>query len=141
MTRRLFARTGFPWLPPARFKWLTAAVLLAACGGGAPYSTGGPSPGVIGTVGSEYRLHQRGAVMICYDRRTTSRAVIQKMADDICAPYDRIAKYASTLHNQCSMSAPDLASFSCVPRPGENPPPIVIRDNPSRHEVPILPGP
>ncbi|MDR3441083.1 hypothetical protein [Telmatospirillum sp.] len=104
---------------------LTAATLLAACGTEAPF------------VLSDYRQHQRGSVVVCFDDDTSTVAQAMALAEDICRQYDRTAKLHLVQPNQCSWTTPSQATFLCVARPGESPPPISPHLAPMRHDTPL----
>ena len=89
---------------------------------------------------TDYRYHQRGQVIVCYNERDSKPEEVKGLADDICKQYDRMAYLALEQSNQCSWTAPDQAFFFCVPRPGETPAPLVERMSPMRHD-PRLPPP
>ena len=110
--------------PPNRLAVLTLlaplGAALAGCGGGAPY------------VLTDYRNHQRGLVEVCYDHRMTPLHQAQKLADEICVQYDRMAAFQLAQRDQCNWRTPDIALFYCVARPGETPPPFVPQKAPLR---------
>lgn len=106
---------------------LSLAALLAGCGGGAPY------------VLSDYRLHQKGMVEVCYDGKSapqdqalTPQKQALKLADGICSQYDRMATLQLVQENQCNWTTPDIALYYCVARPGEHPRPLVPQKAPLR---------
>ncbi len=115
-----------------RNRWIALyvglAALLSGCGGGRPY------------VATDYRVHQRGLVLVCFDPALTTIDQAKTLADTVCKEYDRVAKYFLEQKDQCSWRAPTQVTFTCVARPGENPPPFTDRRNPMRHE-PALPPP
>jgi hypothetical protein len=113
---------------------LLAVAALAALG--ALSSCGTPDPAYVQT---DYRYHQRGEVQVCYNDQKATPELVQSMADDICKQYDRRAELWLQQKYQCSWSAPTLATFYCRARPGENPPPLVSKKAPMRHD-PSLPA-
>ena len=104
-----------------------AAVLLGSCAAEAPY------------VYTDYRFHQRGQVIVCYDDSTTKMTEIKAIADEICRQYDRTSQFVLKQSSQCSWTVPDQAIYTCVPRPGENPPPIIPHMAPMRHDAELPP--
>lgn len=99
---------------------LSLAAWLAGCGGGAPY------------VLSDYRLHQKGMVEVCYDEKSTPQDRVLKLADSICGQYDRMAALQLVQQDQCNWTTPDIALYYCVARPGEHPRPLVPQKAPLR---------
>jgi hypothetical protein len=106
---------------------LSGATLLTGCVTEAPYVT------------SDYRYHQRGTVQICFDDGSATIKDIKPLADDICRTIDRTSKLAYVQPYQCNWTAPTMATFSCVPRPGETPPPLVDHSAPMRHDPSLGP--
>jgi hypothetical protein len=104
---------------------LSGTLLVAACGAEAPY------------VFTDYRFHQRGLVIVCFNDATATTADAKKLADETCRQYDRTSRLAFEQAYQCSWTAPTQAIFNCVPRPGENPPPITEHLSPLRHDTPL----
>jgi hypothetical protein len=99
--------------------------LLSACGSEAPYFL------------TDYRFTQRGIVEICYAPGTTTLAQLQVKADEACRPYDRVANLSLQQPGQCSWTAPTLAIYQCLARPGENPPAPIKKNSPMRHDPAI----
>lgn len=102
-------------------------ILLAGCATEAPY------------VYTDYRYHQRGQVIVCYSPDNATPELVKSLADGVCQQYDRMAKFQLQQPYQCSWTAPTQAIFACVPRPGENPPPIQQHLSPMRHDTPLDP--
>jgi dTDP-4-dehydrorhamnose reductase len=100
--------------------------LVAGCAPEAPY------------VYTDYRYHQRGQVIVCYSDEKGTPEQVKALADEVCRQYDRVAMLQLQQEYQCSWTAPTQAVFHCMPRPGENPPPIVQHHAPMRHD-PALP--
>ena len=113
--------------PPSSAVALALALLVAGCAAEKPY------------VWTDYRYHQRGVVIVCYSDEKATPAQIKALADEVCAQYDRIATLQLQQEYQCSWTAPTQATFPCVPRPGENPPPITPHNAPMRHDLPLPP--
>jgi hypothetical protein len=111
------------------FRLLPALILLglAACSPEKPY------------VVTDYRFHQRGIVQVCYDEGAANLEQAQQLVEDVCRQYDRTAKAQLVQPYQCSWRAPVQATFACVPRPGENPGPILLHSAPMRHDTPLPP--
>lgn len=105
---------------------LSATVLTAGCAE-APY------------VNTDYRSHQRGSVQVCFNEDTATMADAQKLADAICHQFERTAKLSLVQPYQCTWTAPTLATFGCVARPGETPPPFVEHLSPMRHDPSLGP--
>jgi len=101
------------------------AVLIGGCAADAPY------------LYSDYRYHQRGSVIVCYSDENTTPEQVKAMADEVCRQYDRVARLQLQQPYQCSWTVPTQALFNCVPRPGENPPPIIRHNAPMRHDPPL----
>jgi hypothetical protein len=100
---------------------------LAGCSAEKPY------------VMTDYRYHQRGIVLACYNEDSGSLQQAEALAEDVCRQFDRTAKLQLLQPNQCSWTAPTLATFSCVARPGESPAPILLHNAPMRHDTPLPP--
>jgi hypothetical protein len=106
---------------------LASSMFLAACVAEAPY------------VYTDYRFHQRGAVIVCYNEDQASPAQVNALAEEICRQYDRTAQFVLQQPFQCSWSAPTQVTYSCVARPGETPGPIIPHRPPMRHDPPLPP--
>jgi hypothetical protein len=106
---------------------LAGAALLSSCGSGKPF------------LASDYRFHQRGIVLICYSDSHSTPDDVKAKADEICRQYDRVAKLQLVQDEQCSWTEPTRATFSCDPRPGETPSPILQHLAPMRHDTPLPP--
>lgn len=100
---------------------------LAGCADEKPY------------VMSDYRYHQRGIVQACYSDDTASLPQATALAEDVCKQFDRTAQLQLLQPYQCSWTAPVLATYSCVARPGESPAPILLHNAPMRHDTPLPP--
>ena len=98
---------------------------LAACAPEKPY------------ILTDYRNHQRGIVQACFSEENATIEQAQALAEDVCKQYDRTALLQLVQPNQCSWLAPVQAYFSCVPRPGETPAPILLHNAPLRHDMPL----
>lgn len=109
------------------FLALSGAVLMAGCVSEAPY------------VFTDYRFHQRGQVIVCYDEKNASPEQVKALADNICAQYDRTSQFQFQQPLQCSWTAPTQVFFTCVARPGEHPAPIQEHLPPMRHDQPLGP--
>ncbi|HXP96061.1 MAG TPA: hypothetical protein VN809_05065 [Telmatospirillum sp.] len=90
-------------------------------------------------VDDDYRYHQRGIVKVCFSESNASMADAKALADEACRQYERTAKLALIQPYQCTWSTSTLATFSCVARPGETPPPYVERLSPMRHDQTLGP--
>jgi hypothetical protein len=101
---------------------LATVLLLSACASEQPYLL------------TDYRYHQIGQVRVCYSETTADAETVRRMAEDVCAQYDRTAIFQYQQKHQCSWTAPTLAYFRCQPRPGENPAPVLKKNAPLRHE-------
>ena len=88
---------------------LSAAVLVAGCAE-APYAY------------TDYRSHQRGSVVVCFNEDTATIKDAKVLADEICRPHDRTSQLTLVQPYQCSWTAPTQVTFVCVARPGETPP-------------------
>jgi hypothetical protein len=110
---------------PLRPLFLLLPVLLSACAEEKPY------------VMSDYRFHQRGVVLACYNEEHATLAQAEAVAEEVCHQFDRTAKVQLVQPYQCSWSAPTLVTLSCVARPGENPGPILLHNAPMRHDTPL----
>ena len=106
---------------------LAALTLLTACAAEKPF------------ILTDYRYHQRGIIMACYNEENGTLAEAKALADEICRPYDRVSKIQLVQENQCTWSAPTQVLLSCVPRAGENPDPILLHNAPMRHDTPLPP--
>ncbi len=109
-----------PFLLPVIF-------LLTGCGSDRPFLL------------SDYRLHQRGQVVVCYSESSSTADEVKATADEVCRQYDRVAKLELVQEEQCSWTEPSEARFSCVARPGETPSPILQHMAPMRHDTPLPP--
>ncbi|MTJ81785.1 MAG: hypothetical protein F8N37_12305 [Telmatospirillum sp.] len=112
----------------SRWPFLSAVVVsavLSGCAADDPY------------LFTDYRYHQRGSVVICYNEDTTTLEQVTQMAEEVCRPFDRTAKLQLNQPYQCSWTAPTQAIFFCTPRPGETPPPIQPHLAPMRHDNPL----
>jgi hypothetical protein len=114
---------------PVRFAGLLVplAVLFTGCTPEAPYWW------------TDYRFHQRGLVILCYNDEITTQVQLKEKADEICRQYDRTSQLQLLQEYQCSWTAPGQANFLCIPRPGENPDPILKHLAPMRHDTPLAP--
>jgi hypothetical protein len=106
---------------------LCGLLLLAGCSTEKPF------------VLSDYRAHQRGVVQACYSEDKGSLEDTTKLAENICKEFDRTAKLQLLQPYQCTWTAPVMATYSCVPRPGETPAPILLHNAPMRHDTPLPP--
>ena len=88
---------------------------------------------------SDYRFHQRGIVLACYSEETNTIEDAKALADEVCRQYDRVASVQLVQPDQCSWRAPTYVILNCVPRPGENPGPILKHSAPMRHDTPLPP--
>ncbi len=88
---------------------------------------------------TDYRYHQRGSVSVCFNERTTTVKDAKVLADEICRQYERTSQLSLIQSYQCSWTAPTQASFTCVARPGETPPPFVEHLSPMRHDPSLGP--
>lgn len=104
---------------------LGLVLALAACETEKPYVT------------TDYRFHQRGIVVACFNEENATVADAQKVAEEVCRQYDRTAQVQLVQPYQCSWSAPTQVTMSCVARPGENPGPILQHGAPMRHDTPL----
>jgi hypothetical protein len=104
---------------------LGSVVGLAACESEKPY------------VMSDYRFHQRGVVLACFNEEHATIADVQKVAEEVCHQYDRTAEVQLIQPLQCSWTAPTLVTLRCAARPGENPGPILQHGAPMRHDTPL----
>ncbi|HLN24819.1 MAG TPA: hypothetical protein VK558_12645 [Patescibacteria group bacterium] len=86
---------------------------------------------------TDYRYAERGIVEFCYSPSISKIADFQGKADEACRPYDRVAKFSMEQPGQCSWTAPNLAIFQCIARPGENPPVPLRKNAPMRHDPAI----
>ena len=86
---------------------------------------------------TDYRFHQRGVIQACFNEDHATVADAQKVAEEICRQYDRTAQVQLVQPLQCSWTAPSLVTLVCVPRPGENPGPIMLHGAPMRHDTPL----
>ena len=118
------AKLGKPLISASALALLAA--LVCGCAAEPPYLL------------SDYRHHQRGTVIVCYNDETTAPEQVKAMADEICRQYDRVASLQLQQMYQCSWTVPTQATFHCVARPGETPPPIIRHNAPMRHD-PALP--
>jgi hypothetical protein len=109
------------------FATVPLLVLLAGCGSDDPYLL------------SDYRYHQRGRVIVCYDPDTARPEHVQAIAEEVCRGFDRTAHLDLIQPNQCAWTAQSEAMYSCVPRPGETPGPIREHLAPMRHDTPLPP--
>lgn len=100
----------------------TAAV-LSACAAEPPF------------VLTDYRSLQLGYVKVCYSTENTTPEKVFALAETECSRYDRTARLQIQQLGQCSWTAPTVATFVCEARPGETPPPLVIRNAPMRHDA------
>jgi hypothetical protein len=110
---------------PLRLAPLLLLLSLSACSAEKPY------------VMSDYRFHQRGVVLACYNEENATLAQAEAAAEEVCHQFDRTAKVQLVQPYQCSWSAPTLVTLSCVARPGENPGPILLHNAPMRHDTPL----
>jgi hypothetical protein len=106
---------------------LVCAAGLAGCASDGPYTF------------TDYRWHQRGQVVVCYDESSTTDEQARAVAEDICQQYDRTTQWVQKQNYQCSWTAPMQAIFQCVARPGENPAPVIQHNAPMRHDTPLPP--
>jgi len=106
---------------------LLIPAFLSACAAQKPY------------VYTDYRFHQRGTVIACYNEDTATLEQATALVEEICQNYDRTAKLQLVQRYQCSWAAPTQAQYSCVPRPGESPAPIIPHKAPMRHDPPLRP--
>jgi len=113
--------------PIVRVSPFLLLIALAACADEKPY------------IMSDYRYHQRGVVQACYSEENGTLAQATELAEGICKQFDRTAKLQLLQPYQCSWTAPTLATYSCVPRQGENPTPILLHNAPMRHDTPLPP--
>ena len=58
----------------------------------------------------------RESVEICYNSRSTTPAVIGRMAKEECAKYGKIARFQSHEYLECPIATPVQAIFSCTLR-------------------------
>lgn len=87
---------------------------------------------------SDYRYHQRGVVLACFNEENATVADVQKVVEEeVCRQYDRTAEVQLVQPYQCSWSAPTLVTLHCSARPGENPGPILQHGAPMRHDTPL----
>ncbi len=105
---------------------LAGTALMAGCAE-APY------------VYTDYRSHQRGSVIVCFNEGTATVKDAKVLADEICKQYERTSQLALVQSYQCSWTAPTQANFACVARPGETPPPFVEHLSPMRHDPSLGP--
>ena len=110
---------------PLRLLSLLLLAGLSACATEKPY------------VMSDYRFHQRGVVLACYNEENATLAQTEAVAEEVCHQFDRTAKVQLVQPYQCSWTAPTLVTLSCVARPGENPGPILLHNAPMRHDTPL----
>jgi hypothetical protein len=103
-----------------------SAVLVAGCAPEAPYEY------------SDYRYHQVGQVIMCYNEDTATLEQVKAMAEDICQHFDRTAFLSTIQKHQCSWTAPTQATFGCGARPGETPAPFVRHLAPMRRDQQLL---
>jgi hypothetical protein len=104
-----------------------SAVLLAACTAEGPY------------LYSDYRYHQIGQVIVCWNDETTTPVQVKAMAEEVCQEYDRTAQLATQQKYQCSWTAPTQSLFTCVARPGEHPAPFRQHLAPMRRDQQLIP--
>jgi hypothetical protein len=104
-----------------------AFLLLSGCTPEEPY------------IFTDYRWHQRGTVIACYNDESATVDQARALADGICRQFDRTAQLQLLQPYQCSWTAPTQAIFSCVARPGETPSPILLHNAPMRHDTPLPP--
>jgi len=100
---------------------------LSACSAEKPY------------ILTDYRAHQRGIVVACYNEDSATLAQAKALAEEVCHQFDRTAQVQLIQRDQCSWSAPTQVTLSCVPRPGESPGPILLHNAPMRHDTPLPP--
>jgi hypothetical protein len=86
---------------------------------------------------TDYRFHQRGIVLACFNEENATIADAQKVAEEVCRQYDRTAEVQLVQPYQCSWRAPTLVTLHCTARPGENPGPILQHGAPMRHDTPL----
>ena len=110
---------------PLRLAPILLLAGLSACSAEKPY------------VMSDYRFHQRGVVLACYNEEKATLAQAEAVAEEVCHQFDRTAKVQLVQPYQCSWTAPTLVTLSCVARPGETPGPILLHNAPMRHDTPL----
>jgi len=89
---------------------LVAAAGLAACSAFIPYPTY-PQPAAAGVKDAGTR------VAICYDAVLSSRATIQKAAQDECTPDTRATRVDTDWKlDYCPLLLPARATFVCAPK-------------------------
>ena len=89
---------------------LVAAASLGACSAFAPYPTD-PQPAAAGVKDAGTR------VAICYDAVVSSRAVVQKAAQDECTPDTRATRVDTDYKlDYCPLLLPGRATFVCAPK-------------------------
>lgn len=110
-------RRGFAVLLPL------GGLLLTGCAAEKPYYL------------YDYRYQRQGDVEICFSPSNTTRAELDRMAEESCNKIERTAKFRYMQKSQCSVITPDLALYACVARPGETPPPIIRKRAPLRHDT------
>lgn len=103
---------------------LGAVLCLGSCAPEQPY------------VRSDYLVHQRGQVQVCYNESRANLSQAQTLADEVCREYDRTARFQLQQELQCNWTSPTLAIFACVARPGESPAPLSRQVAPLRRSTP-----
>jgi hypothetical protein len=94
----------------ARLGLLVAAVALAGCSAFVPYPTY-PQPAAAGVTDA------RARVAICYDAIISSRAEVQKAAQDECAPNTHATRVDTDWKlDYCPLLLPARATFACDPK-------------------------
>jgi len=96
--------------PAACGALLVAAAGLGACSAFTPYPTE-PQPAAAGLKDAGTR------VAICYDAAVSSRATVQKAAQDECTPDTRATRVDTDYKlDYCPLLLPGRATFVCAPK-------------------------